>query len=201
MKTQLIGIFSVAILVTAFTFSGDDGKIVTVDEFKKFADTAGLKFEMPGGYKETVVKENKDLWYAFAIKNTTEDFEIRYTVWPLKSTIEEYKKCQLDTNCLMVNPNKFYSGRIQANVLNMTGGENYDIGPFPEQAVRNEFNADAGGSSFFEFNCDFGKGYKYGHMVYLHKDDIADVIITYMSNDKTKHPDLMMTAFHSLAFK
>ena len=101
----------------------------------------------------------------------------------------------------MANPNKIYKGRIQANVLNMTGGQNQNIGPFPPQAVKKEFNANAGGSSFFEFNCEFGEGYKYGQMVYLHKDNVADVIITYMSNDKTTHTDLMMKPFHALTFK
>lgn len=187
--------------MTAFTISNDKEKVVKEAEFEKYIDTIGLKFTMPTSYKETYVKENKDLWYSFAIKHKKADFEIRYTVWSLKRTIKEYEKCKLDTNCSMVSPNKIYKGRIQANVLNMTGGQNLNIGPFPPQAVKNEFNADAGGSSFFEFNCGFGEGYKYGQMVYLHKDNVADVIITYMSNDKTTHSDLMDKAFHALAFK
>jgi hypothetical protein len=181
--------------------SADKGTIVKADEFSRFIDTIGLKFEMPPGYKETYVKENGDLWYSFAIKNTKADFEVRYTVWPLKQLMEDYKNCQADPNCVMVHPNVIYTGRIQANVLNMTGGIMYDISPFPKQAVKEEFNADDGGSSFFQFNCEFGKGYKYGQMVYLHKDNVADVIITYMSNDKSKHSDLMMIPFHSLTFK
>jgi hypothetical protein len=201
MKTKLFGLITAAVFVTAFTSSGDKGKIVKVDEFKKFIDTIGLKFEMPAGYKETFVNENKDLWYSFAIKYNNADFEVRYTVWSLKPTIEEYNKCKLETDCSMVSPNVIYKGRIQANVLNMTGGQNSGIGSFPTQAVKKEFNADAGGSSFFEFHCGFGTGYKYGQMVYLHKDDVADVIITYMSNDKTKHADLMDKSFHSLTFK
>ena len=189
------------LFLTAFTSFDDKGKIVKVDEFKKFIDTIGLKFEIPNDYKETFVKDNEDLWYSFAIKDKKADFEVRYTIWSLKSTVEEYKKCKLDTNCLMVSPNVIYKGRIQSNVLNMTGGQNWDIGAFPSQAVKKEFNADAGGSSFFEFHCGFGTGYKYGQMIYLHKDDVADVIITYMSNDKATHSDLMDKSFHSLTFK
>jgi hypothetical protein len=164
-------------------------------------DSLGLTFEMPLEYTETFVKENKDLWYSFAIKDNKEDFEVRYTIWSLKPSIDVYNKCKLDTNCLMISPNAIYKGRIQSNVLNMTGGQDWNIGPFPPKAVKKEFNADDGGSSFFEFNCGFGKGYKYGQMVYLHKDNVADVIITYMSNDKTKHSALMDKAFHSLRFK
>ncbi len=201
MKTKIIGLFILTVIITAFTISDDRGKIVKVDEFQKYIDTIGLKFIMPPDCKETYVKENKDLWFSFAIKDKKADFEVRYTVWSLKSTVMEYEKCKLDTNCLMVSPNAIYKGRIQSNVLNMTGGQNYDIGAFPPQAVKKEFNADNGGSSFFEFNCGFGTGYKYGQMVYLHKDNVADVIITFMSNDKSTHSDLMDKSFHALTFK
>ena len=201
MKTKIIGLFILTVILTAFTISEDSGKIVKVDEFQKYIDTIGLKFIIPPDYKETYVKENKDLWFSFAIKDKKADFEVRYTVWSLKSPVMEYEKCKLDTNCLMVSPNVIYKGRIQSNVLNMTGGQNYDIGAFPPQAVKKEFNADNGGSSFFEFNCGFGTGYKYGQMVYLHKDNVADVIITFMSNDKSTHSDLMDKSFHALTFK
>jgi hypothetical protein len=201
MKSKIFGLLIGIIFSTAITYSQNNGKIVKVDEFQKFIDTIGLKFVMPPDYGETYVKENRDLWYCFAIKDKHADFEVRYTVWSLKPLIEEYKKCKLDSNCLMINPNVTYKGRIQSNVLNMTGGQNWNIGPFPTQAVKNEFNADCGGSSFFEFNCGFGTGFKYGQMVYLHKDNVADVIITYMSNDKSKHSDLMDKSFHALTFK
>ena len=201
MKIKIIGLFILTAALTAFTPADESKKIVTVDEFQKYIDTIGLKFTMPDDYTETYVKENGDLWYSFAIKDKNADFEVRYTVWSLKPAFEEYEKCKLDTNCFMINPNGTYKGRIQANVLNMTGGQDWDIGAFPPQAVKKEFNADAGGSSFFEFNSDFGKGYKYGQMVYLHKDNVADVIITFMSNDKTTHSELMEKPFHALVFK
>jgi hypothetical protein len=127
---------------------------------------------------------------------------VRYSIWSLKPTLEEYRKCKLDSaHCMMIDPNKIYSGRAISNVANMTSGASMEFDPFPPDAVKREFNGDKGGSAFFVFKCEFGKGYKYGQMVVLHKDDVADVIITYMSNDKQKHPNLMMGPFHSLVFK
>ncbi len=38
-------------------------------------------------------------------------------------------------------------------------------------------------------------------MIYLHKDNVADVIIAFMSNDSETHADLMDKAFHSLTYK
>lgn len=77
----------------------------------------------------------------------------------------------------------------------------YNIGAFPAKATKKEFNADNGGSCFLEFNSEFGKGYEYGQFIYLHKDDTADAIVTFMSNNKETHADLMMVGFHSLTFK
>lgn len=201
MKLKTIALL-IGMFISTFTvFSQDKGKIVIVAEFHKFIDTLGLKFEMPKDYKETNVKENRDLWYSFAIKDKNADFEVRYSIWSLQPELKAYEKCKKTPNCVMISPNVIYKGRIQANVLNMTGGQNWDIGAFPAKAVKAEFNADCGGSSFFEFNSEFGLGYKYGQMVYLHKDNVADVIITFMSNDKSKHSYLMEKSFHALTFK
>src|SRR5688572_3475610 len=115
MKTKIIGLLILTIITTAFTLCVVKGKTVKAEKFKKFIDPIGLQFEMPAGFKETLVKENKDLWYSFAIKDKNADFEVRYTVWSLKPIIEEYNKCALDTNCVMVNPNDIYKGRIQSN--------------------------------------------------------------------------------------
>ena len=172
-----------------------------VKEFQDYVDTIGLSFVMPNGFEITSVIDNGDLWYSFAIKHTSEPFEVRYSDWSLKPKLIDYEECLNDPQCMMVHPNKLFKGIVEANVLNVTGGQMWVIGPFSTDAVKNEFNADAGGSSFFEFNSEFGKGYKYGQLVYLHKDDIADVIITFMSNDKSKHSDLMYPAFLSLTFK
>jgi len=202
MKRKIIGLIILSVVITSFTSFNEKGRIVKVKEFQQFIDTIGLKFTMPPDYKEAYVNENNgDLWYCFAMKDKKADFEVRYSIWSLKPAIEDSVKCKLDPNCISISPNVIYEGLIQANVLNMTGGQEWGIGPFPTQAVKKEFNADAGGSSFFEFNCNFGKGYKYGHMVYLHKDNVADVIITFMSNDKSTHSELMDKSFHALTFK
>jgi hypothetical protein len=204
MKTKFFAFLLLFVILTSFKQEVivENEKIVSLAEFKTMIDSIGLSFIMPEGYKETVVKESRDLNYDFAIKNTTEDFEVRYSIWSLKPTIEEYKKCKLDsTHCTMVNPNIIYSGRAMANVANMTAGESMDVTTFPPSAVKKEFNGDNGGSAFFEFKCEFGKGYKYGQMIVLHKDNVADVIITYLSNNKETHSGLMMVPFHSLTFK
>ena len=200
MKIKIFLACTLTVLLSSFQFI-PTGKVVSVAEFKKFLDSTGLAFEMPDGFTETTVNENRDLWYAFAIKSKTAHFEIRYTVWPLKEQLEEYAKCKHTPNCLRIDPNNTYSGRVQANALNMTAGEGAEVRAFPPDAVRNEFNADDGGTAVFEPKCEFGKGYKLGQMVYLHKDSIADVIVSYLSDDRETHAKYMDAAFHAIRFK
>jgi len=189
-KIFLLAAFT--IIATAFTFRGDD-KIVTVSEFEKIADSAGLLFEMPVGYKECVIKSNFDLPYQFAIKNEEADFEVRYSVWPMTSLLENTNTKQ--------DPNSMHKILFITTVMNMTGGTGAKINPFPINALKETFNADDGSVSFFEFNSEFGKGYKYGQMVCLHKNNTTNVIITFLSNDKQKHSELVLKAFHTLKFK
>lgn len=174
---------------------------MTLTDFQAYCDSSGMQFSMPDGYSVAEVKTNGNLHYSFAIINADSTMEIRYTIWSLKPAMKEYETSLKDENSMMIPPNNIYKGRIQANVLNMTGGIMYDIGAFPPQAVKKEFNADAGGSCFLHFNCEFGKGYEFGQFIYLHKDDTADAIITFMSNDKSTHSELMKAGFHSLSFK
>ena len=202
MKKYLI--FSLLILIwTNLSGQLDNPKarIVSENKFQKEIDPIGLVFEMPKEYHPTLVKENGDLYYSFAIINKDSTMEVRYSIFPIKDRLKEYEKSLKDPSITMIHPNKMYTGIIEANMLNMTAGKTYEIGPFPKTAVKKEFNADEGGSCFFEFNCEFGKGYKYGHFVFLHKDDVADVIITYLDNNKDIHNDLMFIPFHALKFK
>ncbi|MDG1913132.1 MAG: hypothetical protein P8I55_00910 [Crocinitomix sp.] len=195
-KASLIFTFTILFIVNSF---GQNQK--TLNEFDMLCDLTGLEFNMLDGYAISEVRENGNLAYEFAIINQDSTMEVRYSFWSLEQDIVAYKESLNDSNITMINPNNIYKGRIQANVLNMTGGVMYNIGPFPDQAVKKEFNADKGGSCFFEFNCEFGKGYTYGQFIYLHKDNVADVIITFMSNDKATHSDLMTEGFHLMTFK
>lgn len=190
-------LISVLNLISITTYSQN----LSLEDFQKQIATSGLQFEMPANYKSTDVKENPDLHYSFAIVNASGTMQIRYSIFPLEQSLIDYEKSKNDPNVTMANPNKIHIGLVMANGINMTGGKIVDVRNFPDDAVKKEFNANSGGFGFFQFNCQFGKGYKYGQFVYLHKENIANVIITFMSNDITNHAIEMQKAFHALTFK
>ena len=68
---------------------------------------------------------------------------------------------------------------LQTTILNITGGVEYNIQAFDKDAVKNEFNADWGATTFVELNSGFGKGFKYFMIVMIHKDDVADAYYSY----------------------
>ncbi|MDX2360678.1 MAG: hypothetical protein QNK23_07715 [Crocinitomicaceae bacterium] len=186
------------ILLLTFASYGQRGAL---KKFMKLVDQAGMVFTMPEGFKVVDIKENRDLSYHFAIMNEEETTEVRYTIWPLDDFLKEYEESLKDTNRMMLEPNRLYKSMIMANAMNMTNGQLPEIESFPPSAVKKEFNADDGGTCVFEFDCQFGEGYKIGQFIYLHKDDVTDAIVTYMSNDINVHLKEMQKAFHSLKFK
>lgn len=190
----------ILLFFSLFSFTAQSQNL-SAKQFTEHCDSTGLVFTVPNGYVSIPVKSNGDLYYEYAVINGDKSMEVRYTIWPLQDRVSEYEQSLTDSNTTLINPNRIYEGIVQANMLNMTAGGNYNIGKFPTQAVKNEFNADAGGSCFFPFNCEFGEGYTYGQFIYLHKDDVADVIVTFLSSNKDDFSDLMMEGFYSLKFK
>ena len=204
MKSILIN--SILYLFSLSTFS----QIISVEEFKKIADSSGLQFEMPEGYTVTKVIKNRDLDYSFAMINSDSTMEVRYSIFPLKSQIkeyEEYKKSSTKSGDKVVNvmsdPNKLYWGLAMSTMYNLTNGKTRQTHDFPKEAVKKEFNADFGTSVMFKLDSEYGKGYEAANLINLHKENVADVIIVLLTNVKNSNDFYreMLIPFHSLTYK
>ena len=163
-----------------------------------------LEFKKPESFSETEVIENGDLFYDYALKYDLDSFEVRYSILPLHSLLEDYKKSLDDPKTTTLDPNKYHTSMFMANILNVSqsGMENMpSISDFPKEAVKKEFGADYGGTSFFKANSEFGQDYRYCLMMVIHKKDIADVYISFLSNNKERFEEYMLMAFHSIKFK
>jgi len=173
----------------------------TVEEFIAEADAAGMTFTMPAGYHAIPLKVDYEFTYDFAIKNDTADFEIRYNIFPLQDEVAKFKKCMVDSSCKMKNPNATYRSKLEERILKISCGIPQLIAVFPRDAMRKEMNCDDGGFVFYKPDSDFGEDYKVVQTVVFHKNDVADVMINYLSKDRQLHEELMMAPFGALIYK
>jgi hypothetical protein len=186
------------ILCAAFTFSK------LPKEFTAALDRAKMTFIPPDGLVETKVIANDQVGYDYAVKYKDKDFEVRYLIMPLDSFVIDYEQSKKDTSRKVIEPNRLFNSMFLVTAMNAGMGANDgmpDIRQFDSAAVKNEFNADDGGTVFINAGKEFGQEYKYCMIVGIHKDNIGDAYIFFLSNTKDGFMERMTPAFHSLKFK
>lgn len=172
-------------------------------EFAEALKRAQMSFEMPEGYTATKVIENEDVGYAFAVKSPDKKLEVRYAVWPLDSMIARYNLPRKEGET-MIDPNTICQTETLMNMANISVtplDRLQNIVAFDSDAVRNEFNADWGGTATVELRKSFGQKNKWCSVVALHKDKIADAWLFFLARNKDELLAHMDAAFHSLRFK
>jgi hypothetical protein len=153
-------------------------KLVTFD---MKLDSMQMIFEAPSDYIEIEPIHNRQMNYEKAYKHPTENFEVRYA--------------------LRKHNYGWYHQMFEMTALNISGGRLPEYTNFGTDAVKKEFNADAGCTVGVEVIEEFGQEYKYCLLVYIYKKGIGDAYIFYMADDNTIIPDLMMPIFHALKFE
>jgi len=191
------------LLITSALFFSVVAKSQT--EFEETLNKHLLEFTMPDGFEEVPVKENPDMYYNYAMKLIGEEFEVRYTIMSLRKMCEDYKKSEKDSTRMFIDPNELHRSMIIANILNisqinMAKDPIPYVTPFSSKAVKEEFGCEYGGSAFFKVNSTFSVGYKYCSFVVLHKDNVADVYISFLGKKKKKISEFMIKAFYALKF-
>jgi len=192
---KTFGTFVFLLIILNFSAIGQD-----IKEFKSLLGECGMNVNIPAGFIEAKIIENGDMNYEYAIKYPNKEFELRYAIRPIR-----YKKYANDTVKNEMEGqrpfrNSSYGTILQTIVLNITGGVDYEIRAFDKNAVKKEFNADWGATTFVELKSDFGKGYKYCMIVTIHKDDVADAYYFYLSNTKENFSKNEGPLFHTLRF-
>ena len=187
----------ILILITGLcAFTGDDLPL----QLKNKLDRAQMTFNSPAGYTEIPLVTNSQMHYDYAVKLPTKDFEIRYAIRPLDSLFIQFAAMKKQGG-VAINPNKLYSGLFMATVMNLSGGKLFKINVFDTVAVKKEFNADWGGTCIFPVSGEFGKGYNTCMAIALHKDNLGDAYIFYLSNSANSYQSELLPVFYALKFK
>jgi hypothetical protein len=185
----------IILLVFPITISGQN-----LTEFMSTLKDCGMNLNIPTGFVESKIIENDDMGYEYAIKYPNKDFELRYAVRPIRYKVYANDTIRNEMEGQRAFRNSAYATIFKTVMFNITAGVEYKIQAFDATAVKNEFNADSGATSFVELKSDFGKGFKYCMMVTIHKDDVADAYYFYLSNSKEDFSENMKPLFHTLRF-
>lgn len=185
--------------ITAFTLN------TLPDDFTAVLKEAKMTFNMPDSLVEAKIIPNDQVGYIYALKYPGKRFEVRYALMPLDSLVMQYEASKKDTSMKVIEPNSLFDKMFAVTAMNAAGGMVDGGWPqvqyFDSVAVKNEFNADKGGTIFIKPCKEFGQDYKYCMIVGIHKDNVADAYYFYLFDDKSALPALMKLPFHSLKFK
>jgi hypothetical protein len=161
-------------------------------EFARLIHANALRFALPPGFSPTPIVVNEDVVYDFAVKSKTKKLEIRYHIWPLKPSSQSGE----------VDINSLHQAMLLSMVLNISNGKRGSVQAYPEESVREEFGADAGATTMISCDSDFGKGYSKCLISMIHKDNIADAYVFFLSDDPQVVGEAIMTdkTYHALRF-
>ena len=152
---------------------------------------AKMSFVIPEGTVEIPVIENKQMHYEYAVKHKEYPLEIRYSIAPLGKRMKQ----ALQQNKNGKNPEEIRKKENESSkviayavALNVAGGvmdTTIRSKYFPPGSVKLEFGADWGTTTLVNLkNNSFGTEYKCCMMVTLHRDDLGDAYIFYLSDTK-----------------
>lgn len=186
------------IILASLLFTRSNGQ--NLNEFTQTITNCGMTFTLPLKFLDSKVIKNDDMEYDYALKYKDKEFEVRYAIRPILlikySSVDEQKEMESQKSFR----NSQYKIILSTIILNITGGVDYKIQEFDSDAVKTEFNADWGATTFVELNSDFGKGFRYCMIVAIHKKDKADAYYFYMANSKENFSENMDPLFHTLKF-
>jgi hypothetical protein len=159
--------------------------------FKKALSEARMTFNAPPGTIEVPLVENRQMHYEYAVKYQQFPVEIRYSISPMGERMKQVlarKENGKTPEELIKKENENSKVYAYAVALNVGGGvmdttirSNY----FPPGSVKLEFGADWGTTTLVNIkNNTFGTEYKICMMVTLHRDDLADAYIFYLSDTR-----------------
>jgi hypothetical protein len=173
-------------------------------DFKEVLRRAHMTFDEPEGYKKTKIIPNEQQDYLYALKSPDKKVEVRYYIMPLDSMLAKYNRPREEGET-MINPNNIHQTMLTVTMLNISMGALQGSPPdpsiFDSTAVQNEFGADWGATVAIPAGKQFGQDYKFILMVALHKDNLADAYLFYLTNESKEIEKHLMESFHSLRFQ
>ncbi|WP_061256970.1 hypothetical protein [Leptospira interrogans] len=189
-KLSIIVLLIISSIVDCQTLEKQQTRELT-ENFKRVLRETNILIRqiVPPKFNPVSVNPEVPFRYDYALKSEQDGIEIRYTIHSIPAYLEAFAELKKSNpHAILVPPKKTdYIDQFFVNLHNLAGGmENvFSTKAFPTKAVKDEFGADWSSISFLGLNPDY-KDYQYCELVVLHKDNVADVYIMYLSKDRDK---------------
>ncbi|MFN8257345.1 MAG: tetratricopeptide repeat protein [Bacteroidales bacterium] len=172
---------------------------MTEDKFRNFVQSLNIEFTVPEGFKKIEVIPNCNMPYLFSLKHKIADFEIRFYIESYAKMQEEMKQMKAITDKNWFN--KIFESSFTMALSNISQGVVPKISQFNPKDVNDEFNADAGLFSSLYPDSEYANNYGYCFLMMLHKDNVANIYVSFLGNDLEKFNDYLTSGFYVLKFK
>lgn len=159
--------------------------------FKTILERKNLVLDTPQNFKEIPIKDNPDIKYQYALKHDSLDFEIRFFVTDINQALD-------------LPDDKRSLSLFTSIVLNASGEALPQIPKIQElgQGIASmEYNANWVANSSFYAKSFFSKGFDINSVIALRKNDVAEVYIFFLFNDRDKGAALVSKFATCLKFK
>ena len=159
--------------------------------FNSLLKESKLVYTQPDGFIE--LKSNKQTKH---IKS--KDLEIRYSISPISRINIEYQ----DPHNAAPLPNDLFEMLFRQKIDQLAHPKNYNIEQqqVHVEVAQEQFNAGWASIAVFNTNLKFFPKYKFAMLVAIHKNDLADAYILYLTNNLESSKALINKAMASLKF-
>ncbi|MBL8911379.1 MAG: hypothetical protein JNM17_11860 [Archangium sp.] len=166
--------------------------------FKELLARAKVTYTAPSGFKEVPIEKNGAMSYEFAVRDPQKTLEIRIAV-RLPSPPPPPDKP--GTRSVRIPDENVFPGLVQATMLNLSNGEASQAPKaFSPTAVKNEFNADSGFTSFVESKAAGWNSFKNCMLYAVRKAGAAEVYVFFLFDDFPTVEGAVRNAFHVVKF-
>lgn len=156
------------------------------DDFLALLKETGVLLTPPENFVACVSQPNSIFAYQHAHRSPSGDLELRYRIDSIRRLQEERRIANEGVDVLAsTDLNKLHEYAFLAMLFNLHGGQISPTTIFTPEGAAEMFGADWAAMCFLSLaSNDFAPGYNTAGAFCIHKDDVADVYLIAVFNDR-----------------
>jgi len=163
----------------------------TVTDMNYWLVRTGTEFNHPGNLRSIPADANDFIPHHVAFENARQDYEVRYFFVPLDSTSTYYNRQKaLDPLAELADPNEYCQMAMELAVQHASKNKVHNFQIMERNSLKSIYRADWGATQQVDL-VNEEIPFQFCQVICLHKNDLADVYIYYLTNDKNQLMEVM----------